>query len=284
MSASSYVFDVTDADFQTAVVERSHQVPVVVDFWAPWCGPCRALGPILERLVAARNGAVVLAKVNTDENPGLAEYFQIEGIPAVKAIKDGKLVLQFEGLLPEASIEQFLNQLGPNEADNELKAAAAKETTAPAEAEAIYNKVLAATPDHAGARLGLARLRLAAGDFDAIEKLLEPIPPGGDDGAEADRIRSEVALRRAPAADEAELRRRLATDPENAEVRYELGKALAAARQYPEALEMLYSAAERDRPLARGKVKETMVQIFHAIGVRSDLADEYRDKLQRVMY
>src|SRR5262245_19491697 len=110
MSASAYVFDATEETFQTAVVERSHEVPVVVDFWAPWCAPCRTLGPILERLVAARNGAIVLAKVNTDENPGLAQYFQIEGIPAVKAIKGGQLVLQFEGLLPEASIEGFLDQ------------------------------------------------------------------------------------------------------------------------------------------------------------------------------
>jgi len=284
MSASQYVFDATDETFQTAVVERSHEVPVVVDFWAPWCGPCRTLGPILERLVAARNGAVVLAKVNTDENPGLAQYFQIEGIPAVKAIKGGQLVLQFEGLLPEASIEGFLDQLVPSEAENELKAVAAKEKTAPAEAEAVYNKILSETPDHLGARLGLARLRLALGDVATAERLVEPIPPGGEDGAEADCLRSEIALRRTPPADDAELRRKLEADPENAELRYELGQTLAAARRYPEALEMLQSAAERDRDLARTKVKETMVQIFHAIGVRSDLADEYREKLQRVMY
>jgi putative thioredoxin len=284
MSTSPFVFDVTEADFQTAVVERSKQVPVVIDFWAPWCAPCRSLAPLLERLVAERNGAIVLAKVNTDENPGLAEYFEIQGIPAVKAIKNGQLVLQFEGLLPEASIVDFLNQLGPSETDAILKDAAAKEKTAPAEAEAMYQKILKEVPDHIAARLGVARLRLAAGDFDAIEPLLEPIPPGGEDGAEVERIRAESRVRQTPAGDEGALRRQINADPENAELRYELGRILAASGRYPEALEMLYSAAERDRPLARGKVKETMVQIFHLIGVRSDLSDEYRDKLQRVMY
>src|SRR3954463_658694 len=120
MASSEFVFDVDEADFQTAVLERSKQVPVVVDFWAPWCGPCRALSPILERLVAARSGAVLLAKVNTDENPNLAGAFQIQGIPAVKAIRDGAVVLEFTGLLPEAQLEDFLNQIMPSETDNQI--------------------------------------------------------------------------------------------------------------------------------------------------------------------
>jgi putative thioredoxin len=239
---------------------------------------------MLERLVAARNGAILLAKVNVDECPNLADYFDIQSIPAVKAIKKGQIALQFEGLLPEANIEEFLNQLGPSEMDKLVEEAAAKQRTAPAEAEAIYRKLLNQSPDHVAARLGLAQIRLAARDFDAIEKLLEPIPPGGDDGAKADRLRAECELLRTRGADEAELRRKLSADPENAEIRYDLGRALATAGRYADALEMLLSAAERDRLLARGKVKETMVQIFHVIGVRSDLADEYRDKLQRVMY
>ncbi len=102
MAASPYVFDATEANFQTAVVEKSREVQVVVDFWAPWCGPCRSLAPMLERLVIARKGDVLLAKVNVDENPELAGYFGIEGIPAVKAIRNAEIVLQFEGLLPEA--------------------------------------------------------------------------------------------------------------------------------------------------------------------------------------
>jgi putative thioredoxin len=286
MADSPYVFDATDADFETVVVEKSREVPVVVDFWAPWCGPCRSLAPLLEKLVRARNGDVLLARVNVDENQELAGYFGIESIPAVKAIRNAEIVLQFEGLLPEAALVEFLDRLSPSEADKQAKAAAAIEQTKPAEAEAIYKRVLEKQADHAAARLGLARLRLATGDFDAIDQLLEPIPPGGSDGVEAERIRSERDLRRQPATsvDEGELRRKIEADPENAALHFELGRALAARKQFPAALAALLAAAERDRDLARGLVKETMVQIFHAIGVRSDLSEEYRDKLQRVMY
>jgi putative thioredoxin len=283
MSNSPHIFDVDDATFDAAVVERSKQVPVVVDFWAPWCGPCRTLAPILERLVNARNGAVVLAKVNVDENPELASAFHIEGIPAIKAIKDGRLVMQFEGLLPEAQLVEFLDRLLPSPADVEVKRAADMEKTKPAEAAAIYLKTLEQSPTHVPAILGLSRVRLAMGELDEAQRLLEKVPPGGEEGAEADRIRSLIAMRRL-GGNEAELRRQVEADAENAQARLDLGKALAAQGRYPEALEILYSAAERDRELARGPVKEVMVQIFHAIGQRSDLAEEYRDKLRRVMY
>ncbi|HEV3145772.1 MAG TPA: tetratricopeptide repeat protein [Gemmataceae bacterium] len=286
MPTSEFIFEANEANFQAAVVERSFEKPVVVDFWAEWCEPCKALAPILERLVQARNGDVLLAKVNVDENPRLAEYFQISSIPAVKAIKDGALILQFEGALPEESLNEFLDRLAPNEIEKQAAKAKSLEASKPAEAEAIYRQILEKDKDHVAARLGLARLRLAAGALDEIDALLEPIPPGGENGAEADRIRSERDLRRqsASAGNEPDLRRKIEADPENANLRFELGAALAAQKRYPEALAMLVSAAELDRDLARGKVKDLMVQIFHIIGMRSDLADEYRTKLQRVMY
>jgi putative thioredoxin len=286
MPSSEFIIEANETNFQAAVVERSFEKPVVVDFWAEWCEPCRSLTPILERLVQARNGEVFLAKVNVDENPRLAEYFQIQSIPAVKAIKDGSLVLQFEGLLPEESLSEFLDRLAPNEIEKQAAKARSLEADKPAEAEAIYHQVLEKDKDHIAARLGLARLRLAAGALDEIDALLEPVPPGGENGAEADRIRSERDLRKRSTgtSNEPELRRKIEAEPENATLRFELGALLAAQKRYPDALDILLSAAELDRELARGKVKELMVQIFHIIGVRSDLADEYRSKLQRVMY
>ena len=286
MPASQFVFEANEANFQTVVIERSFEKPVVVDFWAEWCGPCKSLTPILERLVQARKGEVLLAKVNVDENPRLAEYFQIQSIPAVKAIKDGSLVLQFEGLLPEESLVEFLDQLSPSELEQHAAKAKLLEADKPAEAEAIYRQILEKDKDHIPSRLGLARMQLAAGALDEIDALLEPVPPGGETGAEADRIRSERDLRKRSTgtSNEPELRRQIEAEPENANARFELGALLAGQKRFPEALAMLLIAAELDRELARGKVKELMVQIFHIVGVRSDLADEYRTKLQRVMY
>ncbi len=283
MAASPHVFNADEANFQSAVLDRSKKVPVVIDFWAPWCGPCRALAPMLERLVDARNGEVVLAKVNVDENPELAAAFHIQSIPAVMAIRDGKLIDQFEGALPEPMLEEFLNRLVPSPIDREVQQARELESSKPEEAAKIYARVLDKEPRHVGALLGTARLRLAAREFDEVNWLLEKVPPGGEEGAEAERISALVALKRFQGQEE-ELRKRVEADAENPQLHMELGQALAAAERYPEALAELYFAAERDRELARGPVKELMVRIFHVVGQRSELAEEYRDKLRRVMY
>jgi len=287
MATSPYVLNVDESNFQTEVVERSMKTPVVVDFWAPWCGPCRALTPLLEKAITARNGDVILAKVNTDENPNLAAYFQIEGIPAVKAVHQGQIVLQFEGVLAAEQIEEFLNQISPDPKAKAAKSSAANlENSDPAKAEAEYQKLLEQTPDNIDARLGLARLRLAAGKLDDIESMLEPIPPGGEQGAEADRIRAERDLQKLAltARDQAALQARIAANSEDAVAHYELGCALAVQRQFEPALKHLVSAAEIDRDLGRSKVRELMVRIFQIVGVRSDLADDYRTKLQRTLY
>jgi putative thioredoxin len=283
MAKSQFVFEATDANFAADVLEKSHQVPVVVDFWAPWCGPCRTLAPILERLVDAKAGEVVLAKVNVDENPVLAEQFRIEGIPAVMAIRNGRLVDQFSGALPEAMIEEFLNRLVPSAGDRAVTQAAELEQSKPNEATKIYSDVLEKEPKNIAALLGLARMRLAAGDASGAMTLLDKVSPGGDDGAEADRIRAIIELASLK-GDDHELQRRLKADPENANLWFESGKTLAGSGRYAEALAALYAAAERDRPLARGAVKDLMVKIFQVIGQRSEMAEEYRDKLRRVMY
>ena len=130
------VFSVTEKDFQTKVLERSKEIAVVVDFWAPWCGPCRSLAPLLEKIVAERKGEVVLAKVNTDEEIGLAQSFRIESLPTVVAFRGGRPVLDFMGLLPEADLRRFFDSIGPTPAEREISQAAALERTDPAEAEA----------------------------------------------------------------------------------------------------------------------------------------------------
>jgi putative thioredoxin len=160
--------DVTDATFQQAVIDRSAVVPVVVDLWAPWCGPCKTLGPILEQVVAATGGAVELAKVNVDENPQVAATFQVQSIPAVFALRDGKVVDGFVGALPEAQVAEFVAKLAPAPSEADQLVAAGDESS--------LRKALELEPDHPGAVAGLARLLIDDGDAEGALALLARVP------------------------------------------------------------------------------------------------------------
>jgi putative thioredoxin len=267
MTASPWVRDVTEADFQTEVLDASHDRPIVVDFWAPWCGPCKMLGPVLEEVVGERNGEVILAKVNTDESPGLAEEFQISAIPAVKAFRNGQVVVQFEGVRPAAALRQFLDAIMPGEGEQLLSKARTLEQQNPAEAEAIYRDALTRQADLDEARLGLARVLLAQGKLDEVPEVLEPVAAEGAAGTEATRLQASLALTRLASGlpEEAVLRQRLAANPQDARTRYELGVVLARRGDFPGALEMLLSAGEKDFKLASGPVREAMVQVFYAL-------------------
>ena len=175
--------DISESEFETAVLERSREVPVVVDFWAPWCGPCRQLTPALERAASAREGKVELVKLNTDENQNLARAFQIQGIPAVKAFKDGREVAQFVGAAPPAQVESFFDSLVPSEAE-QLVAVGDEQS---------LRRALELEPTRSDARVALARMLYARGDDDEALELVEGV--SGDFAAEglAARIRLERA-------------------------------------------------------------------------------------------
>jgi putative thioredoxin len=286
MAESAYVFDATEQDFETRVLHKSRATPVVVDFWAPWCGPCRALGPILERLVSQRGGSVLLAKVNTDDEQQLAAMFRIDVLPTVIAFRDGKPINEFVGMLPEDELNAFLDRLAPSEAEKQMAAAAKLEKSNPDEAERLYRAALAADPNQDAANLGLARVLIAKGQDDEASQLLERVGVHGEAGAEAAKLGAIVWLRQqaASAADEQSLRGRLDAEPKNARLRYGLGLRLAVAEQHQAALDMLLAAGELDRKLAANEVREAMVKIFHIVGVRSELADTYRDRLSTLLY
>jgi putative thioredoxin len=282
MSSSPWVVDVGEEQF-SQVLEASYERPVIVDFWAPWCQPCRALGPILERLVQQRQGQVILAKVNVDEAQELARHFQIESIPAVKAIRNGEVVLQFEGLLPERHLNAFLDKAcaDPADAAEDLKAL---EQADPARAEAAYRQALARDGKSDAARLGLARTLLAQNQTEEIADLLAEVTPEGEAGVEAQRVTAQVQLRQGASGDAEAARRRLDAEPDSAEARLQLGEALAAAGQYEKALEVLMAAAERDHQLASTKVREAMVKVFYALGADHPLSNEYRSRLAGLLY
>ncbi len=286
-AAASWIRDVTEETFEADVLQESMERPVIVDFWAPWCAPCRALGPILEKLTNEKKGAITLAKVNTEDAPQLAEYFQISAIPAVKIFAEGQLIHEFQGVMPEASLRELFDQLAPSpEMLQEAAAAHAAATADPASAERHYRDLIAKDAEKADPRLGLARVLFEQGRFDEIPEVLEPVGSSGDDGAAADAILARIKLVRMveKLGDEQALRRRVVGEPKNAQARLELGTVLSAQEAYQDGLAMLLSAAELDFRLAPKQVREVMVQVFYAIGASHPLANEYRTKLARLLY
>ena len=244
------------------------------------------LGPTLEKLAAELAGKFVLAKVDTDQAPQLAQAFGIRSIPTVMAFRDRQRVDEFQGALPEPAVREFLARLVPSEEDDRVARADAARAESPDEAEALYREVLEAHPAHEGAAVGLAELYAVTSRGAEAKALVEPLLPAG--GALAERIEhlvSELALEGLDTGrSEQEIRAALEQDGENGELWLELGSALAHQKRYPEALEALFQAAQADRSLARGRAKELMVDIFHVVGVRSELADDYRTKLSRLLY
>jgi putative thioredoxin len=286
MADSPWIFAVTEKDFEQKVIEQSHKTPVVVDFWATWCGPCRALAPLLEQAIEARGGDVLLAKVDTDQEQRLAMYYGIEGLPTVLAFKNGKPVDEFVGMLPEKGIKEFLDRVGPSVADKEAHAGEDLEKSDPAKAEEIYRKALATDANQEAALLGLSRILIGRDRDGEAAALLEQLGPGSEQGAEVERLNALLWIRREAKEmpSEADLRGRIAANDKDAMARYQLGCRLAVHGKHPEALEMLLSAGERDPKLASTKVKEAMVKVFHLVGVRSPLADDYRARLTSLLY
>jgi len=287
MSAkSAWVFDVTAPDFEAKVIDASQTTPVVVDFWAPWCGPCRALAPVLEKLVDARQGSVLLAKVNTDDEQDLAMKYRIDVLPTVIAFKNGVPVRDFVGVLPEYELGAFFDQLAPTDAERHASAAVEVEASSPGQAEKLYREALTRDPNLETALLGLARLLVARGEDAEAADLIERVGVQGAHGAEASKLSALIWLRQQAreAGDEKGLRARLDAEPKNAQARYEYGLRLATAEQHQAALDMLLAAGALDRKLAADKVREAMVKIFQIVGVRSELADSYRDKLSALLY
>jgi len=282
---NDWTIEAGEDNFEADVLERSHEVPVLVDFWAPWCGPCRVLGPVLEKLADEYSGKFVLAKINVDESPSLAGAFGVQGIPAVKLIKDGEIAGEFTGALPEPAVREMLSRYLPSEYDEQAdEAADLEEQGKPAEAQAIYQSILDAEPTHAKSLLGLGRVLMNAGDRDGALGTLERISPAAEERKIADRLVARLQLQGDQSADEATLRQKLAAQPDSLEARFELAQALAANEKFEEALSEFLDIVKSDREFRDDGARKAMVQIFDVLPPDDPLIDKYRSELAKVLF
>ena len=281
---NQWTVEVGEADFQAEVLDRSHQVPVMVDFWAPWCGPCRVLGPVLERLVEEQAGEIILAKVNVDENPSLASHFHIQGIPAVKVFKDGEVAEEFTGAIPETGVRELLSRLLPSESDRQaLEGARLEEKGQVEEAKTIYQTILERDANHASVLLGLGRILMASDEKESLD-FLERVPPSTPERKEADRLIARLRLTQGLNNDETSLRKILESEPHNLQARFDLAQTLAAKERYEEALEEFLTVVKKDKGFRDDGARTAMLQIFEVLGSESEIVEKYRSELAKVLF
>ncbi|HYC03337.1 MAG TPA: co-chaperone YbbN [Azospirillaceae bacterium] len=294
-TAGDLVKDGTDQSFMADVIEASRTVPVLVDFWAPWCGPCKQLGPLIEKVVRGAKGAVRLVKIDTDKNPMVAGQLRIQSIPAVYAFFQGRPVDGFVGALPESQLKTFVDRLvqmaggAPGAADIDTILAEAKtmlEEGNAQEAAAIYNEVLQAEPEHAGAYAGLIRCLLAVGEAEGAQEMLDQAPDSIRKSPDLAAIRTQLDLAKQAAnvGPEAELRATLEKNPADHQARYDLAMALYASGRNEEAVEQLLDIVRRDREWNEQAARKQLVKLFEAFGPTDKLTVLARRKLSSILF
>jgi putative thioredoxin len=282
--------DATDASFIADVVEASKTTPVIVDFWATWCGPCRQLGPALEKAVTAAKGAVKLVKVDIDKNPAYAGQLRVQSIPAVFAFVDGRPVDGFMGALPDSQVKQFVDRLAKqgggaaSPVDDLLDMARESLELGDAGGAAqAYAEVLQHDPAHVKALAGLARVYLSQGDAERAQEILAMVPEAAKD-AELDSIRAALALAAEGSAETAPFEKRLAANADDHEARLELAKALAGRGEMEAAVDHLLTIIERDREWNEQAARKQLLTVFDAAGLNSEVAKQGRRRLSAILF
>jgi len=277
---SEYAKEINAPDFVTEVVQRSHDLPVVVDFWAEWCGPCRTLGPMLERLADEYAGGFELVKVDVDANQALAQQFGVQGIPYVMAFKGGQPVEQFTGALPESQVRAWLDTVVPSQLDLTVDAARSAMLDGNDErAEELLRGVLADRMDHEEAGTTLAALYLSQGQNSLALDVLAPLAPT----SEVEKLRATARLTGSDGADVAALGAAVEADPDDDAARLDLGRALAASAEFEPALDH-FLAVVRKKNDRLDEARSAMVDIFEVLGPDHPLSATYRRELANALY
>ncbi|MEQ1708439.1 MAG: co-chaperone YbbN [Terricaulis sp.] len=288
---SDPVKDGSDQAFMADVIEASRETPVIVDFWAPWCGPCKTLGPPLEKAVRAAKGKVRLVKINIDENPGVAGQLGVKSIPAVYAFDKGRPVDGFTGAVPESQIKLFVDRLAGAGADEDIEALLdqAAESLSLGDlggAAQSYAMALQMDPANTKAIAGMARAYLSSGDTEQARAVLDLAPPekAGDSDIAGVRAALELAASAADAGDPRALLQQVEANPADLQTRYDLAVALSARGDLEGATEHLLAIIAKDRDWNEDAARKQLIKVFEAAGLASDVAKQGRRKLSAILF
>tara|TARA_B100002019_G_scaffold193964_1_gene167901 strand:+ start:4936 stop:5868 length:933 start_codon:yes stop_codon:yes gene_type:complete len=295
MNKNSVIIEVITENFMTDVIEQSKETPVIVDFWAPWCEPCKQLTPIIEKIIKEKNGKVILAKMNIDESPEVAQQLKIQSIPAVMAFNDGQPIDGFIGVQSEKSIIEFVNKISSlkNSSTIDENILAGKKYMDENDIETaalVFSEILKIEPDNISAKSLLARCLIKSDQLDDAEKIIDSLPVDAGNNQDYISARSELEIfknaKNNPISDkeEEELRNNIYKEPENYQLKLDLSKILIAKGENEEAINQLLEIIEVNPKWNDGEARKQLIEIFNILGNENILVTEGRKKLSSMLF
>jgi putative thioredoxin len=288
MRDTSHNYDVSEPEFAARVLEASKQVPVLVDFWAEWCGPCKMLAPTLTRLADAYNGRFMLAKVNTDEEPRLAREYGVRALPTVKVFKDGRVVDEFMGVLPESAVRAVIERHVEHESDKlRRQAEASLEAGDTATARRLLEEAAELDPDNPAVKIATAKMLMFTGAADRAQFILQSLPVDVSMNPEVKRLQAQIGFAQVAstaAFDDSELERIVSTDPKDLQARYRLSAKKVLRGDYEGALEQLFEILRQDRSFEDDAGRRGMLSVFEILGGSGELVSRYRAKMLNMLH